>query len=46
VARPLGDHREEKEAKLAVVEESVASVPAVTPVALAMAVMMTGEIIG
>jgi hypothetical protein len=42
VARPLGDHRKKKETKLAIVEEPVASVPAVTPVV----VMMIGEITG
>jgi hypothetical protein len=46
VARPLGDHREEKEAKLAVIEGPAASAAAVRPVALATAVRMIGEIIG
>jgi hypothetical protein len=45
VARALGDHREEKEAKLAVVEKPAAPASAVMPVMFAM-VRMTGEIIG
>jgi hypothetical protein len=46
VARSLGDHRQEKEAKLAVVEEPAAPVPVATSVAFAMAVMVIGEVIG
>jgi hypothetical protein len=40
VARPLGDHGEEKKAKLAVVEQPAASAPAVMPVVSAVMTMI------